>query len=220
MQNSVSPLNTLLLPHFSNIDKQHDNKKYKRNLEYVFDLMISLPVLLCVLVYSFSYEIIYLWFPKHIVINSEFQLLIISIAFYLVYFIVSAVLNGLYKFPYVTIISFLSLLTMIAYNFFTMDNISYKTILLSLSISLYVLGLLSFTHFIFLTKIKIINRKNVVTFIVLIFFTFFSIKLKIYDFNILLKIILMFIASIITLRFLKSNRHLWVEKIFNFIGLK
>ena len=160
-----------------------------RNLEYVLDIIITFPVFICTGLYFYSYDIIYFWFGSdYININVTFQFLIIPTAFYLIYIVISGVLNGIYKFPYVTLISFLALMVMLVLSIINISNTSYTTIISSLSFSLYVLGGVSLLLFciLFYDKVNFLNGKNLRT-VTIMFSYFFSV---LYMFNFMPTIIL------------------------------
>jgi len=244
LQSSVAPLNVLFLPYFSNMKVDKDYKKINRNLEYVLDIIITFPVFISAGLYFYSYDIIYFWFGvDYITIHETFQLLIIPTAFYLVYIVISGILNGVYKFPYVTLISLLALITMILLSFINISYISYATIISSLSFSLYVLGGSSFLLFciLFYNKINFFTAKNFRTIALMTLYFFatfyllnfvpvislasseiigFSSIFQFYCFGIILKTIILIFTSLIGLYLLKLNKHLWVEKIFQLIFRK
>tara|TARA_B100000941_G_C28497602_1_gene551958 strand:- start:448 stop:1974 length:1527 start_codon:yes stop_codon:yes gene_type:complete len=244
LQSSVSPLNVLFLPYFSNIKTDENFKKMNRNLEYILDIIMTFPVFISISLYFFSYDIIFIWFGSDYVdINVTFQSLIIPTAFYLIYIVISGVLNGIYKFPYVTLISFLSLMVMVISSIINFEHISFLTIISSLSFSLYVLGagaLLLF-YILFYNNVNFLNTKNLRTIIImfLYIFTVFYIfnfigtvvldftrfihitsKFQLYIISFIVKLTIWIFFSLLALHLLKLNKHLWVEKIFQFIFRK
>ena len=244
LQSSVAPLNVLFLPYFSNIKTDEDYKRINRSLEYVLDIIMTFPVFISTALYFYSYDIIYFWFGSDYVgINATFQFLIIPTAFYLIYIVISGVLNGIYKFPYVTLISFLSLMVMVVLSIINIAHISYATIISSLSFSLYVLGGASLLLFyiLFYNKVNFLNAKNLRTLIIMfsyflgVFYIFnlmptiilyFSERIHLssvfqfYIFSFIVKTIIWVSFSLLALYLLNLNKHLWVEKISQFIFRK
>ena len=244
LQSSVAPLNVLFLPYFSNIKTDEDYKRINRSLEYILDIIMTFPVFISTALYFYSYDIIYFWFgPDYLGINATFQFLIIPTAFYLIYIVISGVLNGIYKFPYVTLISFLSLMVMVVLSIINIAHISYATIISSLSFSLYVLGGASLLLFyiLFYNKVSFLNAKNLRTLIIMfsyfwgVFYIFnfmptiilyFSERIHLssvfqfYIFSFIIKSIIWASFSLLALYLLNLNKHLWVEKIFQFIFRK
>ena len=222
LQAAVSPLNIVLLPYLSDVSSNHSSQKMQSNLKDISQMILTLPIILCSMLYYFSSDLILIWFnEKYIDIISDLIYVIPAICCYMLYIIISGVLNGLHKKPYVNYICFCSFITMSLYLFLNFSNITYYVIINSLVFSLYIMGIISLILFFYFFENNISIKEIFKILLVMILYicsNVYSLELlkTLNTGNIIYyKLIVSFSLLFLILIYLNKREYRWVEKIFS-----
>lgn len=106
-----NPINRLFLPKISHLKTYSSNKTINKHCKTVIEFIFTFPILLGLLLYYLSPELIKIWFGSDFTIIINYVNILSPFAGLLIGFIlIRSVLNGLYTYPYVNHITFFSFL--------------------------------------------------------------------------------------------------------------
>jgi len=133
------PFNLIILPKFSALDFQRERKLIEDHTKVVLDFIYTFLPLLVVLMYGLNRFIVVLWFgPTYLVAAPSVGAAILSSAFYLAYALIRGILDGLYVFPYLNIITLAAFIPMGVLSLFFGDTL--MKIALVFSLGIFILG--------------------------------------------------------------------------------
>jgi len=196
----VLPISVLLLPKFSNLLAQNNLGLIKKNSQIILEYIFTIPMLIGLLLYLFSNEIILIWFSeryKSVIPYLDFIGPFIGVS--LAYFVIRGILDGLYDFPYT---NYINLLGMIATLTFSVFSYFYSWgefgLTLALTIGISLLGLVSIYILILKLKLKLINKEIVLSilWIVILFLGTYLFKNMFIINNMFISLIYKFIVAL------------------------
>jgi len=191
------PFNLLLLPKFSLYQANENNETIQKYCQLIINFIISVLPLIGLLLYLFSYEIIFIWFgSKYIIVSEYLNIVSPFLGIFIGYFIIRGVLDGLSDFPYSNIINFIGVLVVVLLTSLSLYfNGGISGIILSFGLGIFVLGVVAMVILTRLQHLKIFNRNN---FSSLIIITVLFIGVNIIKSHLILEsILLIFILKII-----------------------
>ncbi len=221
LQMIVYPFNMIFLPKFSLYQSEKNHSKIQYYSQVVLDYFFTIPLVLGLLVYFLSKEVVLLWFGgKYEIVVSHLLLISPFLGLFLVYVLIRGILDGLYDYPFSNVITFggiscALIISLLSYFF------QWKLIGLSVSLLMGILFLGFSSIFILVRKqnLKILNIKNLVAsaWFLLLFFILFIFKENIIIHNIYISITVKLFTSIIILLIsfviYKMVGYEWIEEV-------
>ncbi|MEA3295532.1 MAG: hypothetical protein U9Q27_00085 [Patescibacteria group bacterium] len=216
-----NPFNKLFLPKFSKVLADGKKKLIKNYCEIIIEFIFTLPMLIGLIVYFTSQELVLLWLGNDFfVIIRYISLLGPLIGILLGYIFIRSILNGLYTFPYTIYISLLGFLSVIVFLFVSyIFSLGILGVVISFGLGISLLGIASIWILIKKQDLKLLSRNNLISilWIMIVFGLFYLFKNNIIINNILLslslKMFVSFIIVIVSLFIYKNYKFLWIKEL-------
>ena len=151
----ATPFNLVFLPKFSYLKSKDQDDNIKKSCHIVMDFIITFLPFIGIALFGLTRYILVILFDKKYLVDNLPESLAISIlfsAFFIAYALIRGILDGLYDFPYVNIITLLGILVTAVFSLFIFQNNIYW-ITLSFCLGIMTIGLSSIA--ILLVKVKI-----------------------------------------------------------------
>lgn len=216
-----NPFNKLFLPKFSKVLADGKKTLIKNYCEIIIEFIFTLPMLIGLIVYFTSQELVLLWLGNDFfVIIKYISLISPLIGILLGYIFIRSILNGLYSFPYTIYISLLGFLSVLVVLFVSyLFSLGILGAVISFGFGISLLGIASILILIKKQGLKLLSRNNLISilWVMIVFGIFYLFKNNIIINNILLslslKLFVSFIIVIISLLIYKNYKFLWVEEL-------
>ena len=100
------PFNMILLPKFSSLKKNEEIENIRNYSLVVLDFIFTFLPILVIMIFGLSHFIVFIWFGSgYLTVTGSIATTILSSMFYLSFALIRGILDGLYVFPFVNIIS-------------------------------------------------------------------------------------------------------------------
>ncbi len=162
LQITVNPFNQLFVPKFSQFISENNKEAIKYYSQLIIEFFFSLPMLIGLLVYFMSHEIIVLWFgQKYSTVSAYLMIATPAIGFFLIYILIRGILDGIYEFPYsiyITSIGCMATIIGLIYSVLSINNL--MGITLAFAVGLMSLGISSLFILIRKQQLSILTKNN------------------------------------------------------------
>ena len=220
MELLVVPIRILLLPRFAELVRNDSLDDVNYSIQVVLDFLFSFVSIIVAMFYGLSkYVVIVLFGVTYLPAVDGVYLVVLFSFLYLAFIVVRSVLDGLFFFPYVSVICLLGALTTGSLSF--LFNSNYEMLVFDLGIGLSTIGVVSILVLLRKQKTKF-NVKSMVTslvvatlvFCVLLFFDTLISSFMLSSY-IVLVIMLAFrvVLFIFLLMFLNKRGSLWFTEV-------
>jgi len=146
------PFNLIFLPKFSSLIKNNQVENIKNYSMIILDFTFTFLPIIAIMLFGLTRHIVLLWFgPKYLITVDSVAAAILSSVFYLAYALIRGILDGLYEFPFVNIITLAGLLTMVVLSLL-MGNSVFE-LSAALCCGLFILGIS--TIFVLVKKLRL-----------------------------------------------------------------
>ena len=141
---------------------ENNKEAIKYYSQLIVEFFFSLPMLVSLLVYFMSHEIIVLWFGiKYSSVSTYLMIATPAIGFYLIYVLIRGILDGIYEFPYsiyITSIGCMATIIGLIYSVLSINNL--MGITLAFAAGLIILGISSLFILIRKQQLLILTKNN------------------------------------------------------------
>ncbi|MCK4447356.1 MAG: oligosaccharide flippase family protein [Candidatus Marinimicrobia bacterium] len=215
------PFNLLFLPKFSYFKAKNNKKLIHSSSQMVLEYIFTFPIIIGVIIYFLSPEIVTLWFgDKYSVVIKYLQLLSPFTGLLIGYILIRGILDGLYAFPYTNIITFCGFLGTGLVSILTIKfNWDLLGLTLSVGIGIVFLGISSIYFLVRRQGLSMFNKKNICSivwgFSIFILFNFYN-RFFIIDslcVSLILKSIVSIIISILSFLLYKKIKLEWISEV-------
>ncbi len=172
----TAPINLLFLPKFAEIKRRNVDEEISNKVSVVTSFIFTALPLIAVVSFGLAKYVVIIFFgEKFISAIPGVSIVILFSGFYLSYVLIREILDGLFSFPYVNVISLVGLLTTTISSFLFHDSVF--MLALSFALGLFVMGVTAAYILVKRTNISVqLNQMLVslviafITFILLLFF--------------------------------------------------
>ena len=202
VQRLGDPFSLIFLPKFSFYKSQNNSVMITSKVQQIIEFIFTYPLLFGSFVYFFSPELIPIWFgDKYIIIIDYLKYLAPFLGISLGYVLLRGILDGLYVFPYLNIITFLgavalSLGLIVSYIF----KLGILGLVISLGVGIVILSIVSIIILSF--KLKLVYIKRNILFSIIwsvIVFVFIVYANSYFQYSIIINILIKSILSLLIL---------------------
>jgi len=222
------PFNQIILPVFSFNKSSRGMGLIKEHSKLIIEFIFTLPALLGLTGYLLSNEIIILWFGENYSsIINDVSMISPLIMFFFAFILIRGVLNGLFSYPYLNLISLYGVVAIIVgvlVTHFLSGGV--EGLAISVGVGVFILGASSIYYLSSTLDLLVFSKNNIksIVWALFILFLFWLFKNFVIIDNIYLMILLkvIFAVFIIILSFIvyiKMNYN-WVDKLIQKYNLK
>lgn len=197
------PFNQIILPVFSFNKSSKGMGLIKEHSKLILEFIFTLPALLGLVGYLVSNEVIILWFGKNYAsIINDISMISPLIIFFFAFILIRGVLNGLFSYPYLNLISLYGVIVIVlgvlVTHFF---NLGVEGLAISVGLGVVTLGASSIYYLSKTLNLKIFTKNNIKSIIwaLFILFLFYIFKQVVTFKNIYLMILAKIIFAIFTI---------------------
>ncbi len=113
------PFNMIFVPKFSDLNRQEDLANIKNYSMVVLDFIITFLPLAVIMAFGLTRFLVRAWFgTQYLSVSPSVAAAILFSVFYLAFALIRGILDGLFVFPYVSVIGFLGIITIVGGSLF------------------------------------------------------------------------------------------------------